>query len=162
MGIFTLPAGDYEAEPLASPLPRAWRLSAERFTVRRNQQTQLQVRKEFAQEIRRLPEGHKGPVQALAVSPDGRHALSGSGQPGGDRMLLLWDLDTGQKVRQLGKPTTEVLAAAFLPDGIHAVSGGADRVLRLWNVETGAEVHKFEGHKGAILGVACRRTAAVS
>ena len=149
---FTLPAGDYEAELEGDP--EGLELFQEQFTVRRNQETQLELRKEVAREILRL-DGHKGPVQALAISPDSRFALSGSGQPNGDRTLLLWDLDTGTKIRQLGKTTTEVLAATFMPDGIHAVSGGADRALRLWNVQTGEEVRKFEGHKGAILGVAC-------
>ncbi len=149
---FTLPAGDYEAELEGDP--EGLELLQEQFTVRRNQETQLEVRKEVAREILRL-DGHKGPVQALAISPDCRYALSGSGQPSGDRTLLLWDLNTGQKVRQLGKTTTEVLAAAFMPDGIHAVSGGADRALRLWNVQSGEEIRKFEGHKGAVYGVAC-------
>ena len=152
---FTLPAGDYEAELEGDP--EGLELLQEQFTVRRNQETQLEVRKEVAREILCL-DGHKGPVQALAISPDCRYALSGSGQPSGDRTLLLWDLNTGQKVRQLGKTTTEVLAAAFMPDGIHAVSGARSRPSPLERPERGGDT-QIRGTQGSGLrrGLLTRR-----
>jgi WD40 repeat protein len=30
-----------------------------------------------------------------------------------------------------------------------------DCVVRLWDLQTGREVHRFAGHKGRIIGVAC-------
>ena len=39
--------------------------------------------------------GHEHGVSSVAISPDGRHGLSGSY----DRTLKLWDLQTGQLIR---------------------------------------------------------------
>jgi len=47
------------------------------------------------QEVRRFT-GHEGPVTSVAVTPDGRHVVSGSW----DNTVRLWDLATGQEVRQ--------------------------------------------------------------
>jgi WD40 repeat protein len=48
---------------------------------------------ESGQTIRTL-EGHRGPVNAVAVTPDGRRAVSGSD----DQSLRLWDLESGEEV----------------------------------------------------------------
>jgi hypothetical protein len=54
-----------------------------------------------SRDLIRTLSGHGDWVAAVAVSPDSRHALSGSG----DRMLRLWDLRTGQLLRTLtGQP----------------------------------------------------------
>ena len=34
------------------------------------------------------------------------------------------------------------------------LAGFGDRVVRLWDLEAGKEIKKFEGHPGAVLGVA--------
>jgi WD40 repeat protein len=65
------------------------------------------------------------------VSPDNRHALSGSA----DRTLRLWDLSTGQLVHTFTELTGPVSTIAIFPDGRHALSGSDDRTLRLWNIE---------------------------
>src|SRR5437899_1717932 len=57
-------------------------------------------------EVGRL-HGHRYWVQSVALSPDGRFALSASGQPAGvspgeaDNTIRLWDLETGREVRCL-------------------------------------------------------------
>ena len=45
--------------------------------------------------------GHTGAVQAVAVTPDGRQAVSGSG----DNTLRVWDLASGETVRTLSGHT---------------------------------------------------------
>jgi WD40 repeat protein len=147
----TLPAGDYEAELEGDP--EGLELSAARFTLTRNGREILQVRKEVLGAPQRL-NGHRGPVQALAVSPDGRWALSGSGHYGGDQTLRLWDLASGKEERQQIEGVADVLAAAFSPDGTLALWGGSDRVAHLVEVGTGQEVRKLHGHRGAVHGVA--------
>ncbi len=47
-----------------------------------------------------------------------------------------------------------VSCVALLPDGLHAVSGGADKTVRLWNLKTGAEERQFAGAAGPIHAVA--------
>ena len=56
-------------------------------------------------------EGHKSP--AVAVTPDGRRAVSASG----DGTLRVWDLDSGQSLCTLEGHTRSVRAVAVTPDG---------------------------------------------
>jgi WD40 repeat protein len=58
-------------------------------------------------------------VYGVAISPDGRRALS----CGPDRTIRLWDVETGQELRRMLCPTA-VAAVAFSPDGRRALSDG--------------------------------------
>jgi WD40 repeat protein len=89
-------------------------------------------------------------VQALAFSPDGRRLLSA----GRDRLLRLWDAETGALVKKMEGHTGEVFAAAFHPDGKRIASGGRDRVVRIWDAETGEELVRLPGHTNYIFSLA--------
>src|SRR5262249_9274936 len=94
--------------------------------------------------------GHKDRVGAVALTPDGRHALSGSY----DGVLRLWDLTTGQLLRSFAGPGGGVGAAAVTPDGRHALSGSYDHTLRLWDLMTGQLLRTFAGHELWVTAVA--------
>src|ERR1039457_752795 len=66
--------------------------------------------------------GHKGPVFAVAYSPDGTKVLSG----GFDNTLKLWDAATGREISTWEGHTDNVRAVAISRDGTRAVSGGTD------------------------------------
>ncbi len=94
-------------------------------------------------------------VCAVAVSPDGRRALSGSVDPGersGD--VRLWDVESGQELRRLVGHPSYVYSVAFSPDGRRALSGGRDGDVWLWDVDTGKVLKRFEGHAGWVWSVA--------
>ena len=91
-----------------------------------------------------------GAVGAVAVTPDGGRAVSGSL----DRTLRLWDLGTGQRVRTLEGHTSSVRAVALTPDGRRAVSGSGDHTLRLWDLESGQCLGTLEGHTSSVRAVA--------
>src|SRR5208282_5306230 len=57
--------------------------------------------------------GHSGTVRSVAFSPDGKTALSGSG----DHTARLWDLATGREIRKFEGHSGEVSSVAFSPDG---------------------------------------------
>jgi hypothetical protein len=109
----------------------------------------------------------KGPVRALALSPAG-HPVALSASP--DGTLSLWDVSTGQRLRQIPGPRDAVGCAAFTPDGRTIVTGSAsattrdvppgeaDPVVRLWDAESGKEVRAFEGHRAAVRAVAIAPT----
>jgi mono/diheme cytochrome c family protein len=94
--------------------------------------------------------GHTAPIRAIAVSADGKLAVSGSE----DRTLRLWDVQTGRELRRFEGHRAAVTAVAFSPDGRRIVSGSADRTLRLWDVESGRERRVLSGHTDAISAVA--------
>src|SRR5205807_469599 len=84
----------------------------------------------------RILEGHTRSVLAVAVTPDGRRAVSASV----DQTLRLWDLESGQTIRTLQGHSHRVLSVAVTPDGLQAVSASADRTLRLWDLGTGQTI----------------------
>lgn len=76
-----------------------------------------------------------GHVDAVAFSPDGKYALSGSV----DGVIRLWDIRTGNPLKQFTGHSGEVTSVAFSPDGRRILSGG-DASTRVWDIATGAEV----------------------
>ena len=72
-------------------------------------------------------EGHKAPVVALAVSPDGATLASASW----DRTARVWSL-AGREPRLLEGHRQNVNGVAFAPDGRSLVTAGYDATLRIW------------------------------
>ena len=94
--------------------------------------------------------GHTANVWAVAFSPDGKLALSGSD----NRTLRLWDVATGRELWLSGNHTYSVQSVAFSPNGTLALSGSQDKTLKLWDVATGRDIRTFRGHTSAVWGVA--------
>jgi WD40 repeat protein len=79
----------------------------------------------------RILEGHTRSVKAVALSADGKRAISGSS----DDTLRIWDLAGNQPPRILEGHTGNVNAVALSADGKRAVSGSDDSTLRVWDLE---------------------------
>jgi WD40 repeat protein len=97
----------------------------------------------------RTLEGHTDWVDAVAVTPDGRRAVSASREP----TLRLWDLSTGQTILTLEGHRGSVTAVAVTSDG-RAVSASWDRTLRLWDLSSGQTILTLEGHTDWVDAVA--------
>jgi WD40 repeat protein len=89
-------------------------------------------------------------VSALAVSPDGKHLLTGSTWFAKDHQgiaednsLRLWDVETGKEVRRFQDVLFAIAGVAFAPDGKSIVAGGVNSMLALWDVETGTRIRRF-------------------
>ena len=98
----------------------------------------------------RTLEGHTSLVTAVAVTPDGRHVVSGSD----DNTLRVWDLATGETKTTLQGHTNSVNAVAVTPDGRHVVSGSEDETLRVWDLATGETKTTLQGHTDWVCAVA--------
>ena len=72
--------------------------------------------------------GHGGPVRAIAVSPDGKHLLSGSF----DTAAIVWSLASESAEQVLRFHSDAVNAVVFLKDGRMA-SAGADVRIVVWS-----------------------------
>ena len=96
---------------------------------------------EAGRQLTTLAQSHQGWVQAVAITPDGRFAMSADR---GD--LWVWDLATNRPLRKLKGHTSGISAVAMSPDGRLAVSTGGDLTMRVWDVEAGHEVWILEGH----------------
>ncbi|MBM3475303.1 MAG: TIR domain-containing protein [Armatimonadetes bacterium] len=76
-------------------------------------------------------EGHTDAVLSVAVTPDGRQAVTGSY----DETVRVRDLASGACLRTLEGHTGGVLSVAVTPDGKHLVSGSDDATARVWAVD---------------------------
>jgi cytochrome c len=92
--------------------------------------------------------GHGGPVRAVASSPDGRLALSGSF----DQSAILWAVEEGSALAVWRFHDGAVNAVAALPDGRFATAGEDGRIA-LWRVGRAAPETVIEAHKGPIVAL---------
>lgn len=79
-------------------------------------------------------------IRTLATTHDGK--LAAIVEAGGN--IRLDDVATGQVLRTLSVPMTEVTCVAFSSDGARLVAGSLDKTVRVWNVADGQETGKLE------------------
>jgi WD40 repeat protein len=77
----------------------------------------------------------------LAVTPDGKRAISGSY----DMTLKVWNLDTGEEIFTFDRHIGSINGVKITLDGERAISISEDSSLRIWNVWTGVEIASFVG-----------------
>jgi WD40 repeat protein len=82
-------------------------------------------------------------VWSLAVSPDGKELLAGTGFG----KIYRFDLQTGDFLEVWEGPSAEVSTLCFSPNGRYAFSGGSDSKLRVWEMGSGNCVHSSDTHK---------------
>ena len=87
----------------------------------------IEPHRDHGPELLRSWDGHESAVSALALSSDGRRALSA----GWDGTLKLWDLASGDCLRTFKADGRMVTAAAVSPDWRRAVAFGSEEGLRL-------------------------------
>ncbi len=112
--------------------------------------------------------GHRGSIESIAVSPDGKTVVSGGTY---DTTIILWDVETGNQIKRHSKyrdnlfrrlkiyfdrsitlPGSNAIdALAFSPDGITFASGHRDGTLRLWEAETGRKLSTVGDHKSVVI-----------
>jgi WD40 repeat protein len=73
---------------------------------------------------------HPGRVYGVAFSPDGKRLVTG----GDDRLVRVWDVDSGQQVLALRGHLDSITRVAITPDGQFVVSASKDRTVRVWTI----------------------------
>lgn len=93
--------------------------------------------------------GHGGPVRALAVSADGKHAVSGSF----DTSVIRWSLTSGTAEQVLRFHEGAVNCVAILKDGRIATSG-EDARIAIWRPGEDKPATVLQGHEAPVVGLA--------
>jgi len=93
--------------------------------------------------------GHGGPVRALAISPDGKTAISGSF----DTSAIRWSLQKNTAEQVLRFHDGAVNAVAVLPDG-RVATASADARIAIWRTGETQPQSVLEGHAAPIVGLA--------
>jgi WD40 repeat protein len=92
--------------------------------------------------------GHRDSVHNVALTPDGKTAVSVAI----DKEGIVWDVESGRlRHRLIGSPDC-LYAVAVAPNGKRAFTGGQDYVnrkdfaIRVWDLDTGKQVDLLKGH----------------
>src|SRR3954452_7845168 len=93
--------------------------------------------------------GHGGPVRGLAISPDGRTAISGSF----DSTAIRWSLTRNAAEQVLRFHTDAVNAVVFLRDG-RVATAGADGKIAIWSSGSSEPDLVLQGHTAPIVALA--------
>lgn len=87
--------------------------------------------------------GHTNEIHAVAITPDGRRAISGAWHDS----ARVWDLETGRCLRKMEVSDHFFWGLATTADGCIALSiGSHDRRLILWDIESGKLMRMITGN----------------
>ncbi len=98
---------------------------------------------------------HAGLVHTLVYSPDGKWLASA----GADKVIRLWDAETGKTSLSLEGHEGAVRSLAFVPAGEGKpakvlVSASLDKTIRFWDLKTGKELAYIINHPGEATALA--------
>lgn len=97
----------------------------------------------------RILRGQLGKIVCIAISADGRVAVSGSE----DKTARIWDVGAGSCLATLEGHARSIYGLAIIGDGRQVLTGSFDRTIRLWDSENGQCLRIFEGHADAVMGL---------
>ena len=88
-------------------------------------------------------------VRAIAFAPDGKTLAAGDRDGG----LHIYDVKTGQEIREIELENTTILGIDYSSDGKLLATVGSDKAVRVFDSGTLEQRQSFTGHKGPIYSV---------
>jgi WD40 repeat protein/serine/threonine protein kinase len=144
MGWISLERGDFEA---VEKIQRTkYRISDSGFA-----EAQSEWRKNMLTPVKSI-RGSRWGVEdftALALSPDGKYAVTGSS----DGVVRMWDISLGEMLREMGGHVGGVRAVDISPDGSFAASGGEDGTTVVWEMASRKPIAELNDGRGGVYAV---------
>lgn len=100
-----------------------------------------------AKALAKQTDGHRGEVRYAVFSQDGQRLFSA----GEDNMVILWDPESGQKIRTLQGHAGPITSIDESPDRRQILTASEDNTARIWDVQTGQPLLSLEGHTDRLL-----------
>jgi len=94
--------------------------------------------------------GHEYGVRDITFSPEGNLIATG----GFDGTAKVWDMETGNLIREISSHKGIVLGVAFSPNGAHLATASTDATVKIWNARTWELLFTLAGHDGGIRDIA--------
>src|SRR5690242_18064934 len=100
-------------------------------------------------------------MMACAASPNGEWIVCSASHSRkiqntfvGENVLIIWDIQKGDKRLTLNGHASLIWNCAVSPQGDRIVSASTDGTLKVWDAQTGEERLTLRGHKSGVLGCA--------
>lgn len=104
--------------------------------------------------LHKVISGHLGWVRSVAVEPNNKWFVTGSG----DRTIKVWDLASGQLRLTLTGHISTVRGLAVSPRHPYLFSCGEDKMVKCWDLETNKVIRHYHGHLSGVYTLALHPT----
>jgi len=88
----------------------------------------------------------EGFPQVVKFSRDGRLVLAGGGLAAKWGHVVLWNVETGARVAEIGNEFDSVLAADISPDQTQVALGGPSKLVKIFSTRDGSLLHSIKKH----------------
>ncbi|XP_074599138.1 guanine nucleotide-binding protein subunit beta-2 [Brevipalpus obovatus] len=78
-----------------------------------------------------------------------------------DKKIILWDIETGNKIMEYKGHTGDVISMAISWDAGNFITGSVDRTVRLWDMRQVTPVQTFFGHEADVNSLVFHRSNSV-
>ena len=88
----------------------------------------------------------EGSPSDVKFSRNGKLLVIGGGVPGKSGRVVLWNIETAERITVIGDEYDTALAADLSPDQSKVALGGPGRLVKIYSTKTGEVLHKIKKH----------------
>ncbi|MCM2369976.1 c-type cytochrome domain-containing protein [Aporhodopirellula aestuarii] len=88
----------------------------------------------------------EGEPHVLRFSRSGRLLMAAGGRPVQNGVVVLFDVQTGKRLAEIGDEADAIIAADISPDERRVAIGGSGRAVKIFSTETGKVLHTLVKH----------------
>lgn len=146
-------------KPKAAPKRPIYAIADSKSFVAIARHGEVEIRDAQSLGLVRTLSGHKGAVNALAFSADGKLLAAAAGETGVAGELKLWNPADGTLLSATAAHADSLYAVAISPDGKTLATGSYDQKIKLFDISDPSvpkELRTLTGHNGAVYALAFR------